>query len=250
MGVACESTPLCTRAILHCPLWQDPCQRQQNHLLGSMQFERPCAFVERGAGGHHVIDQDDPFPRQVGRAMERAADILLAFAPRQAGLRRCVPDARTAVRLDRQFQGGPDRAREFEGLVEAPLAQAFWMQWQGNDQIGGDSGGLLRQKLPKIRRQRQTVRVFERLYQPVEREIVAEDGLRDVVMRRVRQAAAAERFFRDGQGAARAGRLRKPRQGFDAGTAEQRYAARLPAEQAVLRQQGVDGMPGDELCAG
>ena len=94
-----------------------------------MQFERTCAFVERGAGSHHVVNQGNVFPAQIHRAVKCAADVFHPLAPGQLGLRQRVADAGAAQRVNRPAMRRVDRARKFQCLIEASFLQAQWMQW-------------------------------------------------------------------------------------------------------------------------
>ena len=110
-----------------------------------MQLERSGTFVERCAGGHHVVEQKKALAAEIGGAMEGVADILAARFPRQTGLRLGRTDTLAMTAIDRPTQRTTQRARQFQRLIEAAFAQAGRMQRQGNDAI----------KLQSLRQRRQ-----------------------------------------------------------------------------------------------
>ena len=63
---------------------------QGNHGFGAVQLECSRAFVERRTGGHDIVDEEDDLAGDIGSTLERMADVLSAFFPREIGLRRRV----------------------------------------------------------------------------------------------------------------------------------------------------------------
>ena len=229
---------------------QGPGDHQQHDLARSMQLERARAFVERSAGGHDVVDEKDAPARQVARAMERAADVLLAFFPWQTGLGRSMPDSCTYPGVERQPECCGDGACQFQRLVEAAFAQPGWVQRQRDDEVGGHVRRQPGQFTPKIGGKRQAMAVFEGLDQLVQRKSVIESGQGSVVMWRMCEATPAQLSRSRGQGAARAAGGRKPWQVVGACPAENFSSTGLSAEQAILREEMVYGASGKDLRAG
>ena len=66
-----------------------------------MLFQPAGAFVDRGPGGHHVVEQQESLSREVAAAFEGTPHILAAFLVRQVGLGRrgaCAHDYATVDR--------------------------------------------------------------------------------------------------------------------------------------------------------
>lgn len=91
--------------------------------------------------------------------------MLLAFTPRQRGLRRRVPDPSADFRVDRQAQSFCHGPGQLQCLIETALPQPFGVQRQRNDQVGTNVAGMLGEKPAEIRRRGQAVRVLEGLDQ-------------------------------------------------------------------------------------
>lgn len=69
--------------------------------LGAMDFQDSGAFVCRGAGGHHIVDQQELLGAEVACAFEGATDISAAFLVRQVGLRRSCARPREHIEVYR-----------------------------------------------------------------------------------------------------------------------------------------------------
>ena len=85
---------------------------------GAVQFQRSRTFVERCAGGHDIVDEQDALTGEIGRAMESIADIFNALFPGQGGLRRRVANALTMAAVKWQAQGFGQRTRQLERLAK------------------------------------------------------------------------------------------------------------------------------------
>ena len=67
----------------------------------AVQLERARAFVDRRAGGHHVVDQHEPLAAEILAAVEGAANVLDALAPRKLRLSQRVPYPLATPGVDR-----------------------------------------------------------------------------------------------------------------------------------------------------
>ena len=165
---------------------QRPGQDQQGNFLSTMLLERACAFIERSARCHDIVDQENALCAQILHAVKGIANVFAAFFPGQARLGRRMPDTLAAKFVEWSMQSAGNRSSKFECLVKTTLLETQAVQGQGNDEICVCIGGFFSHEATEKRTEDQPVLVFECLYQPVEGKVVAEYGDRSVVMGFVR----------------------------------------------------------------
>ena len=90
--------------------------------------------VERGAGGHDVIDDDHGEAGQVAAAGEGMPDVGATAALGQAALRQGFPGAGEAGAVDGECQRARQGAGDFQRLIEATFFQSFGRQGHGQNQ--------------------------------------------------------------------------------------------------------------------
>jgi hypothetical protein len=195
--------------------------------------QHACDLADGGAGGHHVIDDGDAAPAQLGPAprldRERGAHVASALLGRKGELVRRVLHAQQQARIGLAVQRTTDAACELPGLVVAALAQAFGAQRYRQQQCRrGAVVALERGEQALRQRGREIERAVELVVrdQAVPRGVVVDRGERARERRRVGQARAAQaRAVGQLQRAALATRVRR-REALDAGGA---HALRAPA---------------------
>jgi len=84
------------------------------------------------ARGHDVVHQRDVRRKRVVADGERATWIASSCNCAKPALRRDVADALKAVGQEWNRERFRKWSRQLERLVVAALAQAFWMQWYGD----------------------------------------------------------------------------------------------------------------------
>ena len=72
---------------------RSPRDDQVMNLQRAGPFENTRYFIERAAGRHHVIDDEDVLPADASFDCKRAANIAPPLAQRESLLSRGVPDA-------------------------------------------------------------------------------------------------------------------------------------------------------------
>ena len=93
-----------------------------------MQFEGACRFIEGGAAGHHVVDEQDVGSGDVGPAVKCLADITASGVRWLIGLGGGVALAFEQVGLRGNGEPASDRASQFKRLIEAALTQTGGVQ--------------------------------------------------------------------------------------------------------------------------
>ena len=208
---------------------QRPGQRQRAHLACAGLFEHARARIERGRGGHDVVDEHehpvlDPaaacraaHPRGDG---EGAADVSPPLGRREPGLRRaCGAPAR--ARCHRHAQ----RARKIGRLIEAAVQPLPRVQRHRHDRIAAIQHGpaCIPQQRAERARERPAAVVFERVDDRAQLALVVTgDGAG--VERRWATAAGRAAFSGGADGAPRRQRL-----ATDAARRRQRRADAQPA---------------------
>jgi hypothetical protein len=123
-----------------------PRQGQDGDAFRARGQKGCCAFMGRGPGCKHVIDQQNLFSGYLFRAGHGKCvfDILLPFFPAQSGLGCGFPVSYQAVFSkirDPAFSGGSEEGwpmpEEHGGLVKAPFPDPGPVQGDGNDTVNG-----------------------------------------------------------------------------------------------------------------
>ena len=98
--------------------------------------------MQRGAGGHHIVHQQQSLAVPAGIAGVGAADVAAARVQRQAALRGAMPQPLQRVGIARAVQRGSDAPRHFPRGVEAALQQALARKRYGQNVVGQRHVGL------------------------------------------------------------------------------------------------------------
>ena len=208
-------------------------------------------FVEGGAGGHHVIDHDDPAPAKIFHALEgaaRAAQARLAIKP---GLRRQVTQLTHHGEPERQTAGSREGTSQLDRLIEAALGQPARVQRHRQHEVDPAAIRLATlteiraatgQRIRKKAADRELMTVFERVDHRVDREGEIEHRARGVEGRSAASAGGAATAIQAGQAALRASGGRAPRQLAGAAGADGLAATRRTADETVLRREDVHRM--------
>src|SRR5580692_9828806 len=118
----------------------NPGENQHVDIGGAGANECPGAAVDRGAGGQHVVDEDQPAARDGGLALVRHPKRTLhvggALGPRQPDLLRRRLDPLEGGRGDRNAAVRRNRGRQRGRLVEAPRPKPPPMQRYRYQRIG------------------------------------------------------------------------------------------------------------------
>ena len=119
---------------------------REAYLGGAMQAQYPGGLTQGGAGGHHVVYEQDAQAREVAAALEGAPDIGLARPVGLAGLGRGGAGPLQAVTVNRSPEAFSQAPGDQGCLVETAFPQALRMQGQRHDPVdavGIDRGGEL-----------------------------------------------------------------------------------------------------------
>jgi hypothetical protein len=207
-----------------------------------VQFEGTGAFIQGGASGHDIVQEQDALTGKVNRAMKGAADVGMAFRKRQLCLGPGCQLAPTNLRHDWQIQPRSQVPGDFPALIEATLCQPLRVERQGHEAIPIGAVGKQHgsQPVPKQGRQSQFVSVFQGMEQGIQWMLVTPQGPGPVEMGRVAQTvatplAAAVRLGTTGAGS----RTQMGEVGL-AGLADQGAVVMFAAEQTGAGQQAVE----------
>ncbi len=239
----------------HAPVAQRPRQGQHVDRGRAGALQHPGAFLDRGAGGQHIVDQHDPLARDVAAAAAaRRRRRRCARAPGGAlALRRRAAAAHQPIGADRR----PARARGSHG--PAPPPGCSGARKAGSNAAAPAPAGRHR---PEARRRRAAssarsagarwgrspclrARIRRRLFL-----VIAQRRARAVEGRPPARASAAQRVRRrpDGRTAGRSRRSTAAEKG-DAAPAPAAQRSRLARpsrrRQAARRQHGVEQAAAD-----
>lgn len=119
-------------------------ENEGEHCARAHITERGCASLERGAGGAHVVDEEDAraiHARWIARGEDTGDvhDPPLAIERRLAG-RIAMSFERSRREVD--SERARDRCGEESGLVVAPIGEPAWMKGDRNDEIDGAAEAL------------------------------------------------------------------------------------------------------------
>ncbi len=113
----------------------------------------------RGAGGQHVIDDDDTDSRQILLYFESTPDVPATARPRETHLRTGVQSSSQAAARDFSTDTAARPSGDLRGLVESALKLASWMQGDREQQVdiqmqtpGSDCLGQQRSEHPAERK--------------------------------------------------------------------------------------------------
>jgi len=147
------------------------------------------AFLDRGARGQHVVDQQHPLARQdgfpAGPERKGAPDVAPTAQPRQPALLRGVTPAHQQIDCEPGRRRPGDRGGQQGGLVVAPREQAPAVQRHRGDQLRLRDEVRARAPEPAAvgRRGMRLVGVLEAEEQRSARIVVAEHRARPVERR-------------------------------------------------------------------
>ena len=210
------------------------------HARNARRLQAAGEHVERGAGRHHIIDDEHMRPIQSLARDERAAQVAQALGTAQASLRRLLM-THTHHRIEQQWQTPStcQRAGKFDTLVEAAFTQTLRME-RHRQQRSHRKRPQLCQTARQERRHRQTLAILERLNQAIERKAVAECRPGGIESRRRRATLRTDAFFQGRDAALRTAARRRLRQTRRAGDTHRQGASGFTAQHTTTRQQGIE----------
>lgn len=183
-----------------------PRQGQNPHARGARPFEGLGAGVNGGAGGHHVVDQDDPAARHGASRTdgEGAAYIFEAAVTGQVYLAFRIAGADQQVGLEGEARARGDLAGEQGRLVVAPAEQAPAMERHRRHRVGVGQQVRAAARHPggECRRSMGAVAVLKTAHQRAGGAVEADHraGLIEVGWPAEAGAAKAVRAFIEGEG--------------------------------------------------
>lgn len=213
----------------------------------AVQFENTSAFIDRGAGGHHIVDQQHALASEVAPTFKSAAHICPALLERQVGLSRRGSGADDMVEVDGYLERLAKCPGDLGRLVEPALDHSLWVEGEGNNPVKIFFYDALGQQLAEPGRHRQLVAILQSVNDPVKRKVVMEQCNGSFEIGRVFQASPAA-FAVRGLVSAEWAKI-----GWQSGKvctafrAEQLIPAVCPAQQATARQQGFSQFSGKVL---
>ncbi len=168
-----------------------------------MDFQDAGRFIEGGAAGHHVIDQNDRLAAQLPPTFERAAYVGGPLLERKGGLSGGVAAAHEDVGAPGEKTSSRETARDLAGLVEATLGKSPRVQGQGQDQSRGFGGQVGGQAVAEPGGDTEVMTVFEGVDEAIQGKLVAVQRESAIEVRGCMQAAAAMLAMGGGLGATR-----------------------------------------------
>ena len=160
-------------------------------LAAPARMQRPGAAVDRGAGGQHVVDEDQPAPGDGGLALvrhaKRALHVGRALGPRQPDLLCRRLDPLEGCRGNRDAAVRRDGCRQHGRLVEAPRPKPAPMQRHRHQRVGlgQQLAAGLADPASHHRRQIEPIAIFERMDQGARNLVETHRGAGAVIGRRV-----------------------------------------------------------------
>jgi len=120
----------------HASIILHPGHGEDLHPAGPGPAQDPGALLGRGSGGEQVIDEQHAFALNPGRVGDGKSpfDVVLTLFGVESHLGRGVAGADHRLPGHRRLGEGPGQE---QGLVEAPVFNAFRVQGHGRQQIGG-----------------------------------------------------------------------------------------------------------------
>ncbi len=208
-----------------------------------MVFECLSDRIQRSSRGYHIIDDDDRFSGKIGMTGKGMPNVVVPHTPGQHALRRGFAYAYEAGCVEREIKGIRQRTGDFHGLIESAFAQSLRRQGYRQDKVTGRRWRRQQAAGKKVGNG-EAVPELESLYQMVDGIGVTQRGMGGVENRRLVQAIAAGGCgCGQGGGATWAARPGQARQvGGAAGTKSRMGSS--TAEQAAMRQQGIDDRVG------
>src|SRR5262249_14225717 len=101
-------------------------------MLRAGDLEHARDLVERAAGGHHVVDDDQAHSVQVAADRECTAYVAPAFVARQRSLRGSMTNPHQRGAVERQTEAACRGSADFVRLVESTLSETLEGQWSRN----------------------------------------------------------------------------------------------------------------------
>ena len=96
-------------------------------------FKHARHFIERAAGGHHVIDDEDVLAAQASLDGKRTPNVASPLLQRQRLLWGCVADTEQSIDDEAAVSGDSESACDMVRLIEPALAHSLERQRHRNN---------------------------------------------------------------------------------------------------------------------